>query len=60
MDKALEGDHTYSMFLLRSCNHRFSLIITNPYEFNHSDEKRPIMVFSEENDLWVKWMRNPF
>lgn len=60
MDKALEGDQSYfDSFYSDLAHHRFSLIITNPLRVQYSDEKETDYGFSEENDLWVKWIAEP-
>ncbi len=57
MDQALASNATYFQpYYQDLANKRFALIVTEPLKVNL---KGAGGVFSEENDLWVKWVSEP-
>ena len=57
MDQALASNETYFRpYYQDLANKRFALIVTEPLKVDLKEEGG---VFSEENDLWVKWVSAP-
>ena len=57
MDQALASNETYfKIYYQDLANRRFALIVTEPLKVDLKEEGG---VFSEENDLWVKWVSAP-
>ncbi len=57
MDQALASNETYFRpYYQDLANKRFALIVTEPLKVSLKEEGG---VFSEENDLWVKWVSAP-
>jgi hypothetical protein len=57
MDQALASNENYFLpYYQDLANNRFALIVTEPLKVGLKEEGG---VFSEENDLWVKWVSAP-
>jgi hypothetical protein len=57
MDQALASNETYFRpYYQDLANNRFALIVTEPLKVGLKEEGG---VFSEENDLWVRWVSAP-